>query len=408
MQTKWVKKLTLPVLAMLFIYYATRTEDPATRNLVDTMSEQPSQEQSVYSAEESYTIYAWHESDNLVKTFVPKGEEKDPIQAIFDIFTTKANQLPVGTTSLISPMTTLNDYHLEDGVLTLNVSPEFLDYTTNEEQDVLSSLVWTYTELVDVDKVKFEIDGEVDFRNVSFVYPDTGIAALKNFNLKINKGDKVAITGKTGSGKTTIAQLMLRMYDANSGTISYDGNDIRSFEISSLRKQISYVPQDVFLFSDTVENNIRFAISNAKREDVIDAAEAAGVAKEIEGFSDGYDTVIGERGVTLSGGQKQRISIARALLKKPSLVIFDDCLSAVDAKTEQEIMGKLQQYLKNKTAVIITHRVFSLLSFDKIIVLDDGEIVEQGTHDELMKIPNGFYAKLYTKQQQGRYDDDDD
>lgn len=160
MQTKWVKKLTLPVLAMLFIYYATRTEDPATRNLVDTMSEQPSQEQSVYSAEESYTIYAWHESDNLVKTFVPKGEEKDPIQAIFDIFTTKANQLPVGTTSLISPMTTLNDYHLEDGVLTLNVSPEFLDYTTNEEQDVLSSLVWTYTELVDIDKVKFEIDGE--------------------------------------------------------------------------------------------------------------------------------------------------------------------------------------------------------------------------------------------------------
>ncbi|WP_235070052.1 GerMN domain-containing protein [Turicibacter sp. TJ11] len=160
MQTKWMKKLTLPVLAMLFIYYATRTEDPAARNLVDTMSEQPMQEQSVYSTEDCYTIYALHESDNLVKTFVPKDEANDPIQAIFEIFTTKSNQLPVGTTSLVSPMTKLNDYRLEDGVLTLNVSPEFLDYTTSEEQDVLSSLVWTYTELTDVDKVKFEIDGE--------------------------------------------------------------------------------------------------------------------------------------------------------------------------------------------------------------------------------------------------------
>lgn len=254
----------------------------------------------------------------------------------------------------------------------------------------------------------FEIDGDVNFEEVNFTYPDTGIEALKSFNLKIKKGEKIAITGKTGSGKTTIAQLMLRMYEVSSGSVEYNGHDVRDFKLSSLREQISYVPQDVFLFSETVENNIRFAIPNAKREEVVEAAEMAGVAKEIDGFKEGYDTMIGERGVTLSGGQKQRISIARALLKKPSLIIFDDCLSAVDAKTEQEIMSRLQQYLNNKTAIIITHRVFSLLSFDRIVVLDNGHIAEQGTHEQLMKIPNGFYAKLYTRQQQGRYDDDDD
>ena len=256
------------------------------------------------------------------------------------------------------------------------------------------------------DAQEFEINGDVSFENISFTYPGTGIEALKNFTLKIKKGEKVAITGKTGSGKTTIAQLMLRMYDADKGSIKYDGHLITDFKLSTLREQISYVPQDVFLFSDTVENNIRFAIPNAKINEVVEAAQMAGVAKEIDGFNEGYQTMIGERGVTLSGGQKQRISIARALLKKPHLIIFDDCLSAVDAKTEQDIMNQLQQYLADKTAVIITHRVFSLLSFDKIVVLDEGEIAEQGTHDELIK-KGGFYAKLYTRQQQGRYGDEE-
>ena len=256
------------------------------------------------------------------------------------------------------------------------------------------------------DAQEFEINGDVSFENISFTYPDTGIEALKNFTLKIKKGEKVAITGKTGSGKTTIAQLMLRMYDADKGSIKYDGHLITDFKLSTLREQISYVPQDVFLFSDTVENNIRFAKKKKKINEVVEAAQMAGVAKEIDGFNEGYQTMIGERGVTLSGGQKQRISIARALLKKPHLIIFDDCLSAVDAKTEQDIMNQLQQYLADKTAVIITHRVFSLLSFDKIVVLDEGEIAEQGTHDELIK-KGGFYAKLYTRQQQGRYGDEE-
>lgn len=243
------------------------------------------------------------------------------------------------------------------------------------------------------------LNGDVDFNNVAFTYPDTGIEALKNFNLNIKEGEKLAITGKTGSGKSTIAQLILRMYNVQQGEISLSKIPISTIKLSSLRSQISYVPQDVFLFSDTVENNIRFGIPNASKEDVIKAAEIAGVSKEIDGFAKGYDTMIGERGVTLSGGQKQRISIARALIKKPSLIIFDDCLSAVDAKTEKEIMGRLNQYLFGKTAIIITHRVFSLLNFDRIIVLDNGSIIEQGTHQQLMQNRDGFYFRLYTQQQ---------
>ncbi|MCH5598781.1 ABC transporter ATP-binding protein [Niabella ginsengisoli] len=244
-----------------------------------------------------------------------------------------------------------------------------------------------------------QLNGNVKFEHVTFTYPDTGIEALKDFNLQINKGEKVAITGRTGSGKSTIAQLLLRMYNVEKGQISMDDVAIDNIKLSTLRSQISYVPQDVFLFSDTVENNIRFGIPNAKKDAVIEAAQIAGVDKEIEGFANGYETLIGERGVTLSGGQKQRISIARALIKDPALIIFDDCLSAVDAKTEKEIMGRLNKYLTDKTAIIITHRVFSLLNFDRIIVLDDGKIVEQGTHAELMKIEGGFYSKLYSQQQ---------
>lgn len=248
--------------------------------------------------------------------------------------------------------------------------------------------------------VKKELEGNIVFNNVDFVYSDTGIRALHNFNLTVKKGQKVAIVGRTGSGKTTIAQLLLRMYDVTSGNIQLDGVDIRHLSLRKLREQVSYVPQDVFLFSETVENNIRFGLQHADSADVEKAALQASVHKEILGFSQGYKTMIGERGVTLSGGQKQRISIARALIKDPSMVIFDDCLSAVDAKTEKEIIGNLNDYLQNKTAIIITHRIFTLFAFDKIVVLEDGEIVEEGTHQELLAIPDGFYASLYARQQE--------
>jgi ATP-binding cassette subfamily B protein len=242
-------------------------------------------------------------------------------------------------------------------------------------------------------------EGDISFKDVEFVYPNTGIHALKNFNLQISKGQKIAIIGRTGSGKTTIAQLLLRMYDPTTGTISIDGTDLTEFDLQHLRKQISYVPQDVFLFSDTVANNIRFGVENADDKLVRQAAQYASVEKEILGFSEKYETMIGERGVTLSGGQKQRISIARALIKDPEIVIFDDCLSAVDAKTEKEIIENLHNYLQHKTAVIITHRIFALFNFDNIIVMDEGKIIETGTHRQLLA-SDGYYAYLYEQQQQ--------
>jgi len=243
------------------------------------------------------------------------------------------------------------------------------------------------------------LQGDIVFDKVNFTYPDTGIQAVQDFSFHIKKGQKVAIIGRTGSGKSTVAQLLLRMYDTDSGGIFIDGKNIRDIQLRSLRQQISYVPQDVFLFSDTVTGNITFGLGNAAFEKVEQAAADASVDKEIKGFSQQYNTMIGERGVTLSGGQKQRISIARALIKDPHMVVFDDCLSAVDAKTENEIIGNLYRFLQNKTAIIITHRIFSLFDFDNILVLDDGKIIEQGRHLDLLS-RNGYYRHLYNEQQQ--------
>lgn len=244
------------------------------------------------------------------------------------------------------------------------------------------------------------VSGTIEFKEVSFTYPHTGIKAIQGLNLTIPRGKKVLILGKTGSGKSTLEQLLLRFYEPDKGSITVGSKPLHLFSLKQLRSNISYVQQDVFLFSDTVANNIRFGVSeHTTMERVQEAAKSASIHEEIMGFENGYETMIGERGVTLSGGQKQRISIARALIKEPEIVLFDDCLSAVDAKTEKHIIGHLYEYLKAKTALIITHRIFAGFKFDQIIVLEDGMIIEQGTHEQLMDL-NGYYAELFKMQLQ--------
>lgn len=246
--------------------------------------------------------------------------------------------------------------------------------------------------------IEHELQGDIEFSNVSFVYPHTGIEALKNFNLHIRKGEKIAVIGRTGSGKSTIAQLLLRFYDPTKGTVKVDGILLHQLQLQHYRSQVSYIPQEVFLFSDSIANNIAFGSVAQADERIQAAATSAAVHRDIQSFAAGYQTMVGERGVTLSGGQKQRISIARALVKDPGLIILDDCLNAVDARTEREILTHLSGYLQDKTAIVITHRIFSLLQFDRIIVMDDGAIAEQGTHAELLK-KQGLYADLYNRQQ---------
>ena len=243
-----------------------------------------------------------------------------------------------------------------------------------------------------------DLKGAIVFDNVSFTYPHTGIRALSHFSLKIREGQKVLILGRTGSGKSTLAQLLLRFYDPDEGKVLIGEKDISGIEIHHLRAQISYVPQDIFLFSDTITRNISFGLASpATREEVEQSARNAGIHQEILSLEKGYETLVGERGVTLSGGQKQRVSIARALIKKPQIMVFDDCLSAVDTKTENEIIQNLYRVLENKTALIITHRIFTTLPFDEIIVIEDGTIIERGTHQQLIR-ENGYYAELYRLQ----------
>ena len=241
------------------------------------------------------------------------------------------------------------------------------------------------------------IAGKIEFRNVSFTYDDTNITALKNISFTIEEGQTVAILGKTGSGKSTILDLIARLYDVDSGKILIDNVPLNNLNLNSLRKSIGAVPQDAFLFSDSIKNNIKFGNNNSTDEEVVSVAKNAVVHENIMEFKNQYETVLGERGITLSGGQKQRVSIARALLKKPQIYLFDDCLSAIDTETEETILNNLELASSTKTTIIVSHRVSSAKNADKILVLDEGELLQEGTHEKLNNI-DGYYKELYLHQ----------
>ena len=241
------------------------------------------------------------------------------------------------------------------------------------------------------------LDGNISFKNVSFTYQDTGIEALKNINFDIKQGQFVAIIGKTGSGKSTLANLIMRMYDTTAGEISVDGKPLKSLDLQEYRSQVGFVPQEVFLFSDSIKNNIAFGLDTVTDERVEQAAKDAAVYHNIVGFEQKFETMLGERGITLSGGQKQRVSIARALIKSPKMLIFDDCLSAVDTKTEEEILSNLGRLMKGRTSILIAHRISTIKNADKILVLEDGKIIEEGTHEQLLQSGKA-YTELYQNQ----------
>ena len=264
-------------------------------------------------------------------------------------------------------------------------------------QKRINEFLKTKNDIVSKENLKSQITGSIAFKNVGFVYPDSGIEALRDISFNVEPGESLAIIGTTGSGKSTIANLITRMYDCTSGSIDIDSNKIENYDVVNLRSQIGYVPQDVFLFSDSIYNNIAFGANEAVEETVLQGAKDADVYNNIVDFPDGFATMLGERGITLSGGQKQRVSIARAICRDPKILILDDALSAVDTKTENAILQSLSKIMRGRTSIIISHRVSSAKLADKIIVLDDAQIVEEGTHNRLLEA-NGVYKELYEKQ----------
>lgn len=266
-------------------------------------------------------------------------------------------------------------------------------------QKRINEFLKTKTNIVSEKELVKDINGKIEFKDVTFIYPDTGIKALKNISFTVNPGESLAIIGTTGSGKSTISNLVSRLYDVREGEIKIDDTSITHYNLTSLRSQIGYVPQDVFLFSDTISNNIGFGIVSPDEEKIQQAAKDADVYENIKAFPLGFETRIGERGITLSGGQKQRVSIARAIVREPKILMLDDALSAVDTKTENNILNSLKRIMKGRTTIIISHRVSSAKLAHKIIVLSDGEIVQSGSHDELIA-SEGVYRELYEKQMQ--------
>ncbi len=406
--------LPLPVLS-LSIYYV--------NNIINHRSEEIQQSLSALSTfvQEAFS------GIRVLKAFVREEESANDFGKASDDYKDKSLRLTFVTSlffplvmSLIGLSVILTVYigslEVMSGAISIGNIAEFIIYVNMLTWPV-TSLGWitsiiqraaasqkrineflnTHNNILSSTNLDKEIVGDIVFENVGFVYPDTGIEALKNVDFSIRAGDSIAILGATGSGKSTVANLVCRMYDTTSGQILIDESDIKEYDVSSLRSQIGFVPQDVFLFSDSIRNNVAFGNFELTEKEIEKAARDADLMENIQLFPEGFETRVGERGITLSGGQKQRVSIARAIAKNPKILILDDALSAVDTKTENKILNSMKTIMQGRTTIIISHRVSSAQLANKIVVLDDGEIIEQGTHDSLLE-NGGVYKELYDKQ----------
>ncbi len=410
----WYSLIPLPILSISIFY---------VNNIIEHRSEEIQKSQSRLSTfvQEAFSgirvLKSFTREDDSVANFARESNEYKRqslkltrVQALFF-------PLIMGLIGLSTLLTVYaGSVEVINGSLTFGNIAEFIIYVNLLTWPV-ASLGWTFslvqraeasqkrineflrtqTDLVSTDNVMDEIQGKVEFANVSFTYPDTGIHALKNVSFLINPGESLAIIGGTGSGKSTVSYLVARLYDATEGTVKMDDRPIQQYNLVHLRQQLGVVPQDVFLFSDTIYNNIGFGLDQPTESKILQAAKDADVYGNIMDFPQGFATRIGERGITLSGGQKQRVSIARAIVREPKILILDDALSAVDTKTENTILNSMKKIMQGRTSIIISHRVSSAKLANKIIVLQDGRVAEQGTHEQLID-KQGLYYELYEKQ----------
>lgn len=409
-----VSLLPLPLLS-ISIYYVSKFINEKSTLIQQQLSSLNNTAQETYSG--IRVVKSYVKEDQFVSFFEQQSEEfkKRSLKlAQIEAYFQPLMLLLISISTLI--VVIVGGYQVFEGKLTTGNIAEFIIYVNmltwpvtsigwiasvvqeaEASQARINELMDQKSTLENINQSKYTLNGDIEFSNVSFVYPNTGIKALDNVSFSIKKGEKLAILGKTASGKTTIAELLTRMFDVTSGEILIDGVNIKSHNLNVLRNRIAYVPQDVFLFSDTIAANIAFGKPDVSESDIHQYAKHASVYEEIIKLPAQFDTLIGERGVTLSGGQKQRISIARAFIKNPDIIILDDALSAVDTKTEQDVLSFFASSLQGKSSITITHRANNLLNYDKIIILEEGIIVDEGTHDELLS-REGFYSSIYDQQ----------